>query len=103
MRGPEHIGAWHSSVEGLISSAGNPKRVTLYSDKSAKLWSNIMSSEYWVEEDTCELCGGPVAVYMKRDYAWGSHPLQPIAQRALCLKGCVGQVISPSRMMDRGA
>lgn len=62
-----------------------------------------MSSEYRDEEETCELCGGPVAVLMKQDYAHGGVPLRPIAQRAICLKGCVGQVISPERMLDRGA
>lgn len=59
--------------------------------------------EYWVDEDYCELCSGPVAVYMKRDYARDGTPLPAIAQRALCLKGCVGQVLSPERMMNRGA
>lgn len=62
-----------------------------------------MPSEYWVDEEYCELCGGPVAVYMKRDDAHGGAPLPAIAQRALCLKGCVGQVLSPERMMNLGA
>lgn len=43
----------------------------------------------------------------------GSHKLvgtvfdlntaKKVAQRARCLKGCVGQVLSPERMMNRGA
>ncbi|TAM63544.1 MAG: hypothetical protein EPN51_26610 [Mycobacterium sp.] len=60
-------------------------------------------SEYWLEEDTCEICGGPVAVHMKQDYAHGGIPLRSIVQRVLCLNGCLGQVISPERMMNRGA
>jgi len=62
------------------------------------------SSEYWVEEDTCEICDGPVAVYMKRDYAHGGFPLPAIAQRAKCLSGCLGPgVLSPSRLMSHSA
>ncbi|OBH43374.1 hypothetical protein [Mycobacterium mantenii] len=59
--------------------------------------------EYWEEDETCEICGGPVAVLMKQDYAHGGIPLRPIAQRALCLKGCVGDVMSSERWMARGA
>jgi hypothetical protein len=62
-----------------------------------------MSSRYWVEEDACELCGGPVAVYMKQDFAHGGIPLRAIVQWVRCLKGCVGEVMSSERAMSRGA
>ncbi|BCO52978.1 MULTISPECIES: hypothetical protein [Mycobacterium] len=62
-----------------------------------------MSSEHWEESDVCEICGGPVAVLMKRDYAHGGIPVRSIVQRVLCLNGCLGQVMSPERVMNRGA
>ncbi|OBJ21661.1 hypothetical protein A9W93_14065 [Mycobacterium colombiense] len=62
-----------------------------------------MSSRYWVEPDTCEVCDGLAEVYMKQDFANGGFPLRPIVQRVKCVRGCLGQVMSPQRVMNRGA
>jgi hypothetical protein len=47
-------------------------------------------SELWVEAGTCDSCGGPAAVMMKRDYANGGIPLPAIRQRMRCDRGCIG-------------
>jgi hypothetical protein len=62
-----------------------------------------MASDWWVDHDVCEMCGGTVAVWMKRDFAAGGRPPRPIIQRVECLQGCVGQVLPRKRMMSRGA
>jgi hypothetical protein len=62
-----------------------------------------MSANFWIEEDICELCGGPVDVLVKRGFANGGRPLKPIAQSATCRRGCLGQVLPQARMMNRRA
>ncbi len=60
-----------------------------------------MSANFWIEEDVCELCGGPVDVLVKRDFARGGRPQPPIAQSATCRRGCLGQVLPSGRMNRR--
>jgi hypothetical protein len=62
-----------------------------------------MASDWWVEHDVCVLCGGTVAVWVKRDFARGGCPQKPVVQRVECLQGCVGEVLPPKRRINRGA
>jgi hypothetical protein len=62
-----------------------------------------MASEWWVDHDVCELCGGTVAVWMKRGFASGGIPQKPIVQRVECLQGCVGDVMPAKRRRKRFA
>jgi len=62
-----------------------------------------MSANFWIDEDVCQICGGPVDVLVKRDFAKGGRPLPAIAQSATCRQGCSGQVLSERRMTKRRA
>lgn len=62
-----------------------------------------MSASFWIEEDVCDLCGGPVDVLVKRAYARGGRPLPPVADTATCRRGCIGEVLPPARMTKRRA
>lgn len=50
-----------------------------------------MSSKYYTEEDNCEICDGPVVLYMKQDCTAAGVWLTPIVQRVRCLNGCEGR------------
>jgi hypothetical protein len=62
-----------------------------------------MSANFWIEEDVCKLCRGPVDVLVKQGYASSGRPLPPIAQSATCRRGCSGQVLPERRMSKRRA
>jgi hypothetical protein len=60
-----------------------------------------MSANFWIEEDVCALCGGPVDVFVRQGFARGGRPLPAIAETATCRRGCAGQVLAPARMTNR--
>ena len=49
-----------------------------------------MSTKYYTEEDTCEICDGPVVLYMKQDCTAAGTWLTPTIERIRCLSGCEG-------------
>lgn len=60
-------------------------------------------SEYYIEEDTCELCGSPVLIVLKRDRTAQGTLLPWIVQRIRCLNGCVGRGVLNPASISRGA
>jgi hypothetical protein len=49
-----------------------------------------VASKYYTEDDVCEICDGPVVVYLKQDCTAQGTWLMPIVQQVRCLSGCVG-------------
>src|SRR6201999_2605793 len=79
-----------------VGSNRNHNRVTLDSTVHPR---GAMSPELYIEEDTCELCFGPVAILLERDRGAGGILLRPIVQRIRCLNDCLGPgVLSQSRL-----
>jgi hypothetical protein len=48
----------------------------------------VGSSKYYTEDDICEICDGPLVVYLKQDFT--AQRTWPIVQGVRCLNGCVG-------------
>lgn len=52
-----------------------------------------MPSKYYTEEDACEICDGPVVLYMKQECTAAGAWLTPTIERVRCLNGCEGRVL----------
>ncbi|PRI14422.1 hypothetical protein B2J96_13760 [Mycobacterium shigaense] len=50
-----------------------------------------MPSKYYTEEDTCEICDGPVVLYLKQECTAAGAWLTPSIERIRCLNGCEGR------------
>jgi hypothetical protein len=62
-----------------------------------------MSANFWIEEDVCDVCGGPIDVLVKQGYAKGGRPQPAVAQSATCRRGCSGEILPARRLAGRRA
>jgi hypothetical protein len=51
----------------------------------------VGASKYYTEDDICEICDGPVVVYLTQDCTAEGIWLTPVVQQVRCLHGCAGR------------